>query len=212
MELALKLEFKTAQTINDYVNLSCISRMNKDINSPDHWVQLMRKVSSQKCTHSFREIFNYFYPRLVSWAQKGGLKKEQALELAQEIFFKVWQHANSFDESKGPFQVWFYTIARNQKFDFLRKLKNDPLYFSSSDIFIDHVFSDEGDHLSSIEDHDFNRLIHLLPFEQQEVMVKFYREGLSHQEIADLMKLPLGTIKSRIRLAVSTLKNILEQD
>lgn len=178
----------------------------------EQWENLLLNVASQGCRDSFKKIFNHFYPLLVGQGLKSGLSKEVSAELAQETMIRVWSQSNTFDATKGNASLWIYVIARNLKYDYLRKYRNDPLNASSKDI-----YSEDDAKLRSESNlealFDLGKLkdqIHHLNSEQQEIIHKIYFEGLTQQEIAEESGIPLGTVKSRVRLAIATIKELME--
>lgn len=174
----------------------------------EDWQNLLLKVSSQGCRESFRKIFDYFFPLLIGQGLKNGLSKEVATELAQETMMKVWSQASQYDVNKGNASVWINTISRNVRYDYFRSQKNDPLNATSKNIYsFDNELSDSGEEL------DFNFDLNLLkkyivelPPEQKEVIEKIYINGFTQEEISQLQNIPLGTVKSRVRLGISAMK------
>ncbi len=172
------------------------------------WQDLILNVSSRGCRQSFRKMFDHFFPLLINQGLKNGLTKEIASELAQETMIKVWGEASSFDRKKGNASVWIYTISRNVRYDYFRSKKNDPLNSYSNDL-----YSFEKDligHEAELDTlFDLNLLkqhISDLPHEQKDVIEKIYFNGLTQEEISQLQNIPLGTVKSRIRLAIAAIK------
>jgi len=187
---------------------------NKDnpLNRTDDWKDLLAEVATKKCRASFRKIFDYFYPALVLQITKSGFSKELACEFAQESMIRVWGQAKSYDSSKGNVAVWIYVIARNVKFDYVRKHKKDFVQTTSHDIygdlglsFAEAIGPQERFDLEKFKDH-----LQKLSREQSDVIHKIYFEGMTQQEVAALTGIPIGTIKSRIRLAISSLRDFVE--
>ncbi|MFG1501249.1 sigma-70 family RNA polymerase sigma factor [Halobacteriovorax sp. XZX-3] len=174
------------------------------------------QIANEKSKEAFKKLFDFYYPKIIGYGIKGGLSKEQAADMAQEVMLKIWKNAQLYNNEKGNINTWVYAIVRNQKYDMLRKQSRDPL----SIIGADDIFDDE--HLLQQEDEDYNsediyhlaytkEMITKLSSEQQEVLNGVYQQGLTQKEYADQEKLPLGTVKSRIRLAIKNLKIILEE-
>ncbi|MGE3609522.1 MAG: sigma-70 family RNA polymerase sigma factor [Bacteriovoracaceae bacterium] len=181
------------------------------LDSAQDWNELLFKVANSGCRESFKNIFNHFYPILVQQNLKAGLTKELSTELAQESLLKVWRQAISFDATKGAAALWIYVIARNVRFDYFRKQKNDSLNISSEEVYgeIDYSFVDENNPEINFEFNELRDKIQYLPADQRSVIYKFYFEGMTHQEIAEQENIPLGTVKSRIRLAIVSMKELL---
>jgi RNA polymerase sigma-70 factor (ECF subfamily) len=179
----------------------------------EEWLDLLMNVAARGCQDSFRKLFNHFYPIIIAQGMKSGLTKEVAAELAQETMIRVWSQASSFEASKGSASLWIYVISRNLKYDYLRKHRNDPLQARSQDIYFDDLQNlDEVDRVEALFDLSLlNEQIHKLSIEQSDVIHKIYFEGMTQQEIADESRIPIGTVKSRVRLATATLKKNMEE-
>lgn len=182
-----------------------------EVEKGDEWQNLLLNIASQGCQNSFRKLFNHFYPTVRANVIKSGLSKELASELAQETMIRVWNQASSYDPSKGSVSVWIFIIARNLKYDHLRKHRNDPLQATSLDIYSDdHLELIDVDKVESLFDLGLlSTQIHQLPTEQRDIIQKTYFEGMTQQEIAEEGQVPLGTVKSRLRLATATLKKMM---
>ncbi len=170
---------------------------------------LLNKVKRDRCEASFKELFEHFYPRVLSYFQKGGVSAQKSSELAQEAMISVWHKASFFDSSKGSCGGWIFTIARNLKFDYFRSHQRDIMSVAAEDLYNladDPTFQIDPKNVST----ELREKIDLLPSEQREVIYAMYFEGYSHGEYAELKKIPLGTVKSRIRLALAQLKKGLE--
>lgn len=173
--------------------------------------KLMNRVKEQRCRDSFRTIFKFFFGSVLAYLKKSGIEGHKSTDLAQDAFLKVWHKSDLFDASKGSFKVWLFTLVRNLKFDYLRSKKIDILSLSSDDIY---------DMSDTIADHSKNETIVLaqnikdrlsyLPVEQRDAVESIYLKGYSQSEYADEKGLPLGTVKSRIRLAFAQLKKEME--
>lgn len=195
-----------------YVSLFPLTMRERQEESVQDWTKIVQKISGQGCRQSFKQLFSHFYPLIVAHFQKSGISKEIALELAQESMMKVWNHIKTFDSSKSSLSTWVYVIARNTKYDYLRKIKNDPIISKSEDIFntLDDQFIDETDLGVLFDINLLKQHLVRLPIEQQHIISEMYLEGRSQQEIAEIYKLPLGTVKSRARLALGSLKKLME--
>lgn len=174
----------------------------------EDWQELLLNVSLRGCRQSFRKIFDHFFPLLIAQGLKNGLTKEVASELAQETIIKVWGQAKSFDANKGNAAVWIYTISRNLRYDYFRSHKNDPLKASSKDLYsLDNDLTNDEPELEALFDVSLlkNHMVDLPP-EQKDVIEKIYFSGFTQEEISELQNIPLGTVKSRVRLALATMK------
>ncbi len=176
----------------------------------DHSIicQWLNDVASSRNKQAFTCLFEYFAPRILSIA-KGKLNTDAlAAEVVQETMSNVWRKAHLFDEQKGAPTTWVYTVMRNVTFDLLRKIKSNKEDNLSDDIWpIAEAQCDDknefSDHLSS---RALTQVIDTLPENQQQVIRGFYFNEMSQEQLAIHLNLPLGTVKSRLRLALAKLK------
>lgn len=181
----------------------------------DEWAQCMAKVQ-QGDKNAFAKIFSHFTPRLKQFAYKHVGNEQVAMELVQDTLAAVWQKSHLFDGDKSALSTWIYTIARNLCFDMLRKQKGRDLHVHSEDIWPDDYcppdlvdqYSPERNMLRE----QIVRYLDQLPIKQKEVVKAIYLDELPHQEVADKFDIPLGTVKSRLRLAVEKLKDTIRAD
>lgn len=173
-------------------------------------------VGQSRCKRSFAEIFNYFAPRLRSYALKQMGSEALAMELVQDTMSNVWQKSHLFNAEKGAPSTWIFTIARNIRFDMLRKQRN-----RKEDICADDLWPVLCEQTADVNEVSLDEQITLqqlgvifedLPKKQREVIEAIYIEGKSQQEVADQFDIPLGTVKSRTRLALQRLKEMLKDN
>ncbi len=171
-----------------------------------HFASLIRAVAQERNRESFVELFDYFAPRVKSFLMRGGTSEDTADELAQETMLAVWNKADAYDPARAAPSTWIYTIARNKKIDALRKTGRFEIDDSDPSL-----LRSEGDapsqHLMDTQDTDaIAAALETLPGEQSDLLYKSFFEDKSHQEIAAETGIPLGTVKSRIRLALERLR------
>lgn len=171
-------------------------------------------VAEKRCKASFAKVFGFFAPRLRSYALKQIGNEALAMELVQDTMSNVWQKAHLFNSEKGSPSTWIFTIARNIRFDMLRKQQNRKEDICSDDLWpvlceqtadANEVSLDEQITLEQV-----GTLFDELPQKQRVVIEAIYIEGKSQQEVADELEIPLGTVKSRTRLALQRLKEMLK--
>ena len=176
--------------------------------------QYLVAVASERCKRSYAKIFGYFAPRLRSYALKQMGNEALAMELVQDTMSNVWQKAHLFNAEKGSPSTWIFTIARNIRFDMLRKLQNRKEDICSDDLWpiLCETTADQNevplDEQITLE--QVGQLFNNLPDKQRSVIEAIYIDGKSQQEVADQLSIPLGTVKSRTRLALQRLKDMLE--
>lgn len=174
---------------------------------------LLQAVGQKQDRGAFIQLFNHFAPRIKSFLMKGGATPEQAEELAQETMITLWTKAAGYDPKQANASTWIFTIARNKRIDALRKTGriqydvNDPAYIP--DTVTQSV--DKGV-LNTERRAKVSDAMKALPPEQADLIHKAFFEDKTHQEIAKETKIPLGTVKSRIRLALDRLRPQLGQE
>ena len=172
------------------------------------------KVAEQRCKASFAKVFGYFAPRLRSYALKQMGNEALAMEMVQDTMSNVWQKAHLFNAEKGSPSTWIFTIARNIRFDMLRKLQNRKEDICSDDLWpvlceqTPDANEQSLDEQITLEQIGF--MFEDLPLKQKSVIEAIYIDGKSQQEVADELHIPLGTVKSRTRLALQRLKGMLQ--
>ena len=174
-----------------------------------HWNQCLERVSNSQDKAAFAELFKHFAPLLKIFLLKAGsITPEGAEELVQETMIKVWKKAPSFSATQASASTWIYTIARNTRIDWLRQqARRNSAGVTAEDLY--DVPETQSPHTSLVRLRDeqlVRQQLELLPKEQSEVLSMMYIDGKSSQQIADALNLPLGTVKSRIRLALHKLK------
>ena len=181
--------------------------MNNEIDHPQ-LCQWLKNVAIDRNKQAFTHLFKFFAPKILRIARSKFTNEAQANEVVQETMSNVWRKAHLFNQEKGAATTWVYTIMRNVTFDMLRKVKSNLEDNLSDDIWPiaesqtsdDEVFED---HLAS---ESLKNIIDLLPESQQAVVKGFYFMEMSQEQLAKHLNLPLGTIKSRLRLALGKLK------
>ncbi len=193
-----------------------------------YWTQCLQRVAAERDTAAFRELFEHFSPMVKAFAYKvPSLEHPDAFaeELLQETMLKVWTRAESFDAKLASPSTWIFTIARNMRIDLLRKQARHVVNTVSlsqegeedDDVDLEAIwFEDENsDVFNQLAQQRSRRQIHeslkTLPAEQTEVLAKVYLEDKSHAEVAEELQLPLGTVKSRVRLALNKLKLVVDR-
>lgn len=171
---------------------------------------LLQRVAKSQDSEAFAALYQTYAPRLKSYMMRQGADSGVAEELAQEALLVVWRKAALYTSSKGSASTWIFTIARNLRIDRLRKERVwQALPDEHEDEEDSGVAPDEAASLS--ERRARVRLsIKQLPDDQREVIALSFMEGLSHSEIAARLDLPLGTVKSRMRLAYQKMREFVE--
>ncbi|MFC7292656.1 sigma-70 family RNA polymerase sigma factor [Hirschia litorea] len=179
---------------------------------PGDWSAELVLVGRQQDKAAFSKLFAHFAPRIKSTMLRYGLKNELAEEVAQETFVLVWRKASQFDPEKAMASTWIFTLARNKKIDLLRKQGrpeadvNDPAFEQEAEQTPDQI-------LTTLQRAKaIKAAMEKLPEQQRIVLQKSYFADETQSEIAASLKAPLGTVKSRLRLALEKLRTILDAD
>ena len=154
---------------------------------------------------AFAELFSHFAPRVKGFLIKSGAHADLAEDIAQDVMATLWRKAHMFDPAKASVSTWIFTIARNRKIDDLRKQRRpepEDLTWGPE------AEPDQEDVLAHQQDcKHLGAALAALPDKQRDLIVHAYYGDLTHSEIAEQTGLPLGTIKSRIRLALERLRH-----
>ncbi len=171
---------------------------------------LLAKVAASKDRQAFAALFDHFAPRVKSFMMRKGASAEQAEDLVQETMIAVWSKAMLYAADRGSVATWIFTIARNLRIDRLRRERSSQFTdLDDYDVASDEPGQDEA--LRRVqEDSAVAKALAQIPPEQRELLVLSYVEDLPQSEIAARLHIPLGTVKSRMRLAYRRLKKILE--
>lgn len=183
-----------------------------DNRTQEDFAGLVRRVADSRDRKAFEALFDHFAPRLNGYLQRLGLERVEAEDMAQEVMAVLWHKAGLFDPSKSSLSTWLYRIARNRRIDAARRERTrvldpqEPMLLPAEPEPVD----DEID--SRQRDERVRVALASLPEEQLELVKMAFFLGLSHSQIAEQVGLPLGTVKSRIRLAFQRMRRILEAD
>lgn len=177
---------------------------------PISMAEFLNRIAERGDAEAFRKLFQAYAPRVKSYMMRQGADANTAEELAQETLLTVWRKAKLYSVDKGSATTWIFTIARNLRIDRLRKemtwveLPEGRSEQASDDATPDEVLS-ERERRERVQ-----KALADLPADQHEVVALSYVEGLSHSEIAGRLGLPLGTVKSRMRLAYGKIREAVE--
>lgn len=151
-----------------------------------------------------------YAPRVKAYLRHQGLSAEAAEDLAQETLINVWRKAGTFDPSRASASAWIFTIARNLRIDALRRERHPSLLAEDLGSSQSEPKTPEEVYVGRERERDIQKALDLLPQEQLEVLRMSFFMGRAHADIAEELSLPLGTVKSRLRLAVTHLRAMVE--
>ena len=178
----------------------------------DEWSQCVVRIAEHRDRSAFAKFLSHFAPLIKAFALSGSsLSAAHADELVQEVMLKVWQKAAGFNPEKAAASTWVYTIARNCRTDMFRRLQKFDTQLEAEDV----GFEIEGDEPTMALHASrgavrVRELMSDLPQDQAQILAKVYMEGKSHSETAAELGLPLGTVKSRVRLAIQKLQVFMD--
>ena len=169
-------------------------------------------ATSRQDRSAFVQLFERYAGRVKAFVMRSGASPTDAEEIVQEVMVAIWRRASTFDPARAAASTWIFAIARNRRIDMVRKVRR-PAPDPSDPLFRPDPEPDGLERVTATEREGLVResLASLAP-EQRRVLVAAFYEGLSHAEIADRLDLPLGTVKSRIRLAFRHLRGTLGDD
>lgn len=177
--------------------------------------QAIVRIGISQCEASFCLIYDHFAGRVKSFLVGKGMGEEIAEELMQEIMITVWRKAGTFDPGRAAASTWIFTIARNRRIDYLRG--NYRIEVELDDALLERE-PDNAEAAQPLDDElhllqSSKRLYEALdelPKEQKQVMHLSYFRGQSHGDIAEWLGVPVGTVKSRIRLALQSVRGNMQ--
>jgi RNA polymerase sigma factor (sigma-70 family) len=181
----------------------------------EEWAACLKQVGQNQDRKAFATLFGHYAPQIKSYGlTTAGVPGLHAFadELVQETMIKVWRNAGRFDQQKAGATTWIFTIARNARIDLLRRNTRHKADVDADDLWLEaeygapHEEMEQRRNAVSIRD-----AIGKLPQEQAQAIGKVYLEGKSHSEVALELEVPLGTIKSRVRLALSKMKLMVNE-
>ena len=172
--------------------------------------RLIEAVAGDRDREAFTALFDYFAPRIKAVLMRSNTPPAAAEELAQEAMLTVWRKAAQFDRGKAGAAAWIFTIARNLRIDVARREQRAKvLDLETSESLPMPAQPDDEYDAGEREQRVRAALGHLSEDQRRVVRLSFF-EGKAHGDIAAELELPLGTVKSRIRLAMNRLRDLLD--
>jgi len=202
-----KLDRLTVTGLPSNIETSIVT--NSDVPTAE-LTQWIIDIGNNRDKSAFANVFKWFAPKIIRYGVKHLNTQAAANELLQETMSNVWRKSHYYNVDKGAPTTWVYTIMRNLSFDMLRKIRSQREELLSDDIWplVESHLIESSDEVE--EDHLMQRQVrnHLaqLPDAQQQVIKGVYFEQLSQEDLAKQLGIPVGTVKSRLRLALSKLK------
>ena len=173
---------------------------------------LLSRIATAGDRAAFIEVFKRFSGRVQAFLIRGGASPEEAEDATQDVMVQIWRRAGSFDPSRAGASTWIYTIARNKRIDMVRRQRRpepdptDPLFSPDPEPQPDQQLA------GAERDDRVRQALGTLPEDQRDVVRLAFFAGLTHGEIAERLQSPLGTVKSRLRLAFGRVRADLGDD
>lgn len=175
------------------------------------WVQAVARAADRK---AFAALFKHFAPRIKGYLMRSGSAEDLAEEITQETMVTLWRRAASFDPARAEISTWIFTIARNLRIDHHRRLaglaEDGGETWDADQQPADAHLAPEALLLAAERERGVRQALQALPAEQAQVLKLSFFDEHPHTRIAEDLGIPLGTVKSRIRLAVSQLRRLLD--
>lgn len=179
--------------------------------SNDELCRLIDAVAHARDRAAFVRLFEYFAPRLKAFGMRKGVDPAAAEELAQETMLTVWRRADLFDPRRASAATWVFTIVRNKRIDLYRRAVRPEVDLDAIADLPDQCEGPEAQLGHTEAGAAVRAAMSGLPAEQVEVLHKAFFEDKPHSVIADELRLPLGTVKSRIRLGLARLRGAIPE-
>jgi RNA polymerase sigma-70 factor (ECF subfamily) len=173
---------------------------------------LVGAVARERCHAAFARLFARLAPRLQSYLRNLGAEPALAEDLVQDVMATVWHRADRFEATRATASTWIFTIARNRFIDALRRRPRAELDLAELEEEVPALIEAAEDrvYLTQLERH-LRAIMQQLPREQSELLRRSFFQYQSQSAIARELDLPLGTVKSRQRLALSRLRGMLRR-
>ncbi len=169
----------------------------------------MGAIARDRDRRAFERLYEYYAPKLKNYMMRQGADRATADDLAQETMVQVWRKAEQYDPARAAPAAWIYRVARNLRIDKLRRQKLHEVELTTEADRVDESSSGHEAASEHIDAQHLRNFVETLPHEQMEVVRMAFFEGLSHTEVGQRLSIPLGTVKSRLRLAFGTLRTAI---
>jgi RNA polymerase sigma factor (sigma-70 family) len=171
---------------------------------------LLAAVGTNRDGEAFAILFDHFRPRLQMQMVRGGLAPFAAEDVAQDVMETIWRKAHLYDPCKSAAATWVFHIARNRRIDLRRRTREFSVAAEEFLSIADPAAGGDAYLDAAQRDEQVRTALDALPQEQVTLVRLAFFEGLSHSTIARRLQLPIGTVKSRLRLAFARLRRLLQ--
>jgi RNA polymerase sigma-70 factor (ECF subfamily) len=177
--------------------------------APPVFARLLQAVVERRDQNSFMTLFDYYAPRVKAYLKRLGAADSLADDLSQEVMLAVWRKAATYDPAKAGVSTWVFTIARNLRIDALRRDRRPALEPDDPRLAPEPEPRPDDQAEAHQDAEQVRAALRALPEDQAKVITMAFYAGKSHGEIAAELALPLGTVKSRLRLAFRRVRGML---
>jgi RNA polymerase sigma-70 factor, ECF subfamily len=171
--------------------------------------RLLTAVAERQDHLAFAQLFERFAPRIEAWLRRRGASVPLAEDVAQDVMLALWQRAAQFDSTRATASTWIFAIARNRLIDSYRRGRGEPTLDAESIVGAADDDTEHSFYLTELERH-LRHAVASLPSDQNRLIAQGYFAEKSQSTLADELDLPLGTVKSRQRLALGKLRRLLD--
>jgi len=168
-----------------------------------YWTARLSSLAEQRDKTLFAELFRYFAPRVKAYLVRLGLSEAVADEVSQEAMLTVWNKAHLFNAQRASASTWVFTLARNRFIDLKRRERYTQVSLFEDDL----LLAERGQGPAAVLAQRVLGALEGLPASQAQVVYLSFYEGKSHSDIAQQLGIPLGSVKSRMRLAFNRLRS-----
>jgi len=175
--------------------------------------ELICAIAAHRDRAAFATLFQHFAPRVKAFMQRSGIAEAAAEELAQETMLTVWRKADLYDPQAAGAATWIFTIARNLRIDSQRRQRRGGVvsdtYEIDAEFYIDDSPQPDQRVAAAQSEQRVRSALNQLSADQLRVIELSFFEEKAHAEISQILEIPLGTVKSRLRLAMARLRILL---
>lgn len=189
-----------------------VSKVAEQTRANEPFELALQAVAQRRDRQAFALVFRHFAPRVKSYLLRLGTPQDEAEELMQEAMANVWRRAASYDPAKAAVSTWVFTIARNLAIDSFRRSRRAEVDFEDPSLEVDAPEPPDRRLLANQSARQLKDALEHLPEEQLEIVRLAYFDDRSQSRIARELGVPLGTVKSRLRLALGRLRKALDEE
>ena len=180
--------------------------------SANAFADLVEAVAARRDDAAFARLFAHYGPRVKAYFRRLGTAEDRAEELMQDVMLTLWRRAEMFDRRRASVATWLFTIARNRRIDVLRR-EYRPQVDASDPALVGPAVPPADERLAADQaERRISQALASLPAEQADLVRESFFRDRSHSAIAEELRLPLGTGKSRLRLALAKLRGALKDE